>query len=217
MFFLQLGIALKKAGLQRENGIAFNVPPALSSEALGLLPFAPTGVQKRVISQLAADMAKPEPMHRLVQGDVGSGKTAVAMVAAALAVKNGYQVAVMAPTEILAEQHHRNFSQWFEKQGVHVALITGTGSAASKRNQRASVSEGRSAVAVGTHALLEGSVYFHRLGLVVVDEQHRFGCVAKTHIDVERHPSRCVGDDGDSDTENVGDDALWRPGRVGHR
>lgn len=179
LFFLQLGMALKRQGVKVTPGIAFDVSEGRLEAAKKLLPFTLTGAQGRVIGQLAKDMARPEPMNRLVQGDVGSGKTAVAMVAASVAVQNGFQVAVMAPTEILAEQHYKNFSKVFAAAGVDVALVTGSGTAKAKRERRERVASGQAMIAVGTHALIEDSVEFHKLGLVVVDEQHRFGVIQR--------------------------------------
>lgn len=179
LFFLQLGMALRRHGVKVQPGIAFKTSPERVSRATGLLPFTLTGAQARVVEQIVRDMARAEPMNRLVQGDVGSGKTAVALVGAALAVQDGYQVAVMAPTEILAEQHHRNFSKWLAPLGVEVALVTGSGSAREKAAQRAAVADGRVRVAVGTHALIQADTAFERLGLVVVDEQHRFGVIQR--------------------------------------
>ncbi|MCA2978223.1 MAG: DEAD/DEAH box helicase, partial [Myxococcaceae bacterium] len=175
LFFLQLGLALRRQGVKAAPGIAFDVGPARLEAATTLLPFSLTGAQRRVVAQLVADMARPEPMNRLVQGDVGSGKTAVAVVAAALAVQNGFQVAVMAPTEILAEQHFKTFSRLFAPGGIDVVLVTGSGSAKVKRERRERVASGQAMIAVGTHALIEEAVEFAKLGLVVVDEQHRFG------------------------------------------
>ncbi|MFT3708005.1 MAG: ATP-dependent DNA helicase RecG [Archangium sp.] len=179
LFFLQLGMALRRRGVKVQPGIAFDVSEKIAGEARALLPFKLTGAQERVSKQIEGDMARAEPMNRLVQGDVGSGKTAVALVAAAIAVKNGYQVAVMAPTEILAEQHFRTFSKWFAPLGVEVGLVTGSGSAKEKTAQRERVASGRVKVAVGTHALIEGGVQFEKLGLVVIDEQHRFGVIQR--------------------------------------
>jgi ATP-dependent DNA helicase RecG len=179
LFFLQLGMALRRQGVKVQPGIAFDTSAPRVERAKALLPFTLTGAQARVVEQVARDMARPEPMNRLVQGDVGSGKTAVALVAAALAVQDGYQVAVMAPTEILAEQHHRTFSRWFEALGVEVALVTGGGPAKAKAARREAVNSGRARVAVGTHALIQESVDFQRLGLVVIDEQHRFGVIQR--------------------------------------
>lgn len=179
LFFLQLGMALRRRGVKVQPGIAFDASPARLAEAMALLPFALTGAQRRVVSELAADMARAEPMNRLVQGDVGSGKTAVALVAAAVAVANGYQVAVMAPTELLAEQHHGTFSKWLAPLGAPVALLTGTGGARQKASQRRHVAEGTVRVAIGTHALIQEGVGFERLGLAIIDEQHRFGVIQR--------------------------------------
>jgi ATP-dependent DNA helicase RecG len=193
LFFLQLGMALKRQGIKVSQGIAFDVGEPRLQAARELLPFSMTGAQARVVQQLSRDMARPEPMNRLVQGDVGSGKTAVAMVAASLALQSGYQVAVMAPTEILAEQHFKNFSKVFAKAGVDVTLVTGSGGAKLKRERRERVVSGSVGIAVGTHALLEDKVEFAKLGLVIVDEQHRFG-VMQRHQLMEKgvHPDVLV-------------------------
>ena len=129
LFFLQLGLALRRQGVKHEPGIAFDVAGERLARARGLLPFTLTRAQARAVAEIARDMARPEPMNRLLQGDVGSGKTAVAAVAAALAVQDGYQVALMAPTEILAEQHHATFARVLGPLGVEVALVTGGGTA----------------------------------------------------------------------------------------
>jgi ATP-dependent DNA helicase RecG len=179
LFFLQLGMALRRQGVKVQPGIAFDTSAELLDKAKALLPFALTGAQQRVVTQVSRDMARAEPMNRLIQGDVGSGKTAVALVAAAVAVQNGYQVAVMAPTEILAEQHFRTFQKWLAPLGVEVALITASGTAKTKTAQRAAVAAGTVRVAVGTHALIQESVAFEKLGLVVIDEQHRFGVIQR--------------------------------------
>lgn len=178
-FFLQLGMALRRQDVKVQTGIAFEVTPSHVERAKALLPFTLTGAQQRVVSQVTADMARAEPMNRLVQGDVGSGKTAVALVAAAVAVQNGYQVAVMAPTEILAAQHHQVFARWLAPLGVEVALLTGSGTPKAKAAQRAAVASGQVRLAVGTHALIQESVTFEKLGLVIIDEQHRFGVIQR--------------------------------------
>jgi ATP-dependent DNA helicase RecG len=182
LFFLQLGMALKRHGVRVTPGIAFDVSEPRLEAACTLLPFTLTGAQRRVVEHLARDMARPEPMNRLVQGDVGSGKTAVAMVAASVAVQNGYQVAVMAPTEILAEQHFKTFSKFFAVAQVDVVLVTGSGTAKAKRERRERVASGQAMIAVGTHALIEDAVEFAKLGLVVVDEQHRFGVIQRHRL-----------------------------------
>jgi ATP-dependent DNA helicase RecG len=179
LFFLQLGMALKRQGVKVQSGVAFDASPERIARAQALLPFQLTAAQQRVVGQLSRDMARPEPMNRLVQGDVGSGKTAVAIVAAAVALQDQYQVAVMAPTEILAEQHARNFSRLLQPLGARVGLITGGGTTRERAQIRGALQTGSLHVAVGTHALIEGSVDFARLGLVVIDEQHRFGVMQR--------------------------------------
>jgi len=140
-----------------------------------MLPFKPTGAQKRVLKEIAEDMAAPHPMNRLLQGDVGSGKTVVAALAALRAVENGWQAAVMAPTEILAEQHFRKFAEWLTPLGVKVAWLTGSQSQPERRRMLAEVEAGDTPVVVGTHALFQDKVRFSALALAIVDEQHRFG------------------------------------------
>jgi len=179
LFFLQLGMGLKRMGVKTEKGIAFNVSAERLERSRGALPFQLTGAQQRVIEELCRDMARADPMNRLVQGDVGSGKTAVAIVAALIALQDGYQVAVMAPTEILAEQHDRTFRRLLEPLGFRVGLISAAGTPKQKREMREAVARGDIRLAVGTHALIEGDVAFERLGLAVIDEQHRFGVLQR--------------------------------------
>jgi ATP-dependent DNA helicase RecG len=139
------------------------------------LPFSLTGAQRRAWTEIERDLAQPHPMHRLLQGDVGSGKTVVAVLAALRAVENGLQAAVMAPTEILAEQHYRKFSEWLAPLGVPVAWLSGTQSAKARKESLAAASSGKAPVVVGTHALIQDKARLRALGLAVVDEQHRFG------------------------------------------
>lgn len=139
------------------------------------LPFTLTGAQERVFKEIAADLASSKPMHRLVQGDVGSGKTVVAAMAALVAIENGYQAAVMAPTEILAEQHFRQFQRWLTPLGLRCALFLGKQGTRERREMQQALLAGQVHVAVGTHALIQDEVEFARLGLIVIDEQHRFG------------------------------------------
>ncbi|WP_237059707.1 ATP-dependent DNA helicase RecG [Microbulbifer sediminum] len=164
----------------RHKGDVNSAPPlpadnALERDFLAGLPFRLTGAQERVCREIAADLARPTPMMRLLQGDVGSGKTLVAALAALKAIGNHTQVAVMAPTEILAEQHRRNFSAWLEPLGVRVACLTGSLKASERREQSAAIASGQAQVVVGTHALFQADVEFHNLALVIIDEQHRFG------------------------------------------
>lgn len=146
------------------------------------LPFDLTGAQKRAIDEIRADFRKPVPMARLVQGDVGSGKTMVAAAAIYLAAKNGLQSAMMAPTEILAEQHYETFRRLFEPFGIHTVLLTGSMKAAERRRAQDALITGAAQVAVGTHALLSETTQFHSLGLVVADEQHRFGVAQRAQL-----------------------------------
>jgi ATP-dependent DNA helicase RecG len=179
LFFLQLGMALKRQGVKVQTGVAFDAGAERIARSTALLPFQLTAAQRRVVDQLSRDMARPEPMNRLVQGDVGSGKTAIALIAAAVALQDGYQVAVMAPTEILAEQHARNFSRLLQPLGARVGLVTGGGTGRERTQIRTALREGYLHVAVGTHALIEQNVDFMKLGLVVIDEQHRFGVMQR--------------------------------------
>jgi ATP-dependent DNA helicase RecG len=162
-----------------EPGIAFEASADAVRRAIRPLPFVLTGAQEKALAEIARDMGRPEPMNRLLQGDVGSGKTAVAFAAMMLAVQSGWQAALMVPTEILAEQHARTLEAWLAGSGVEVALVGAAARGKAQRAARGAVAEGRARIAVGTHALLEGDVAFERLGLVVVDEQHRFGVMQR--------------------------------------
>lgn len=148
---------------------------ALREKFLAALPFPLTGAQQRVGAEIAHDLQQPHPMQRLVQGDVGSGKTVVAALAALQAVEAGCQAAVMAPTELLAEQHYHNFTRWLEPLGIEVAWLAGKLKTKARRDMLARLADGSARVAVGTHALFQEGVEFHDLGLVIIDEQHRFG------------------------------------------
>ncbi|CAA9889913.1 ATP-dependent DNA helicase [Candidatus Methylobacter favarea] len=139
------------------------------------LRFRLTDAQQRVMAEIEADCRRPQPMMRLIQGDVGSGKTVVSAYAALLALTAGYQVAVMAPTELLAEQHFRNFSAWFENFQTHVGFLTGQLKSSQRKDVLESLADGSTGIVIGTHALFQESVNFHRLGLIIIDEQHRFG------------------------------------------
>ena len=147
----------------------------LARRLIERLPFKLTLAQHKVLAEIRRDLAQPYPMQRLLQGDVGSGKTIVAALAALQCLENGYQVAVMAPTEILAEQHYRKLAGWFGGLGVEVAWLAGNMRGTERRQALAGVSQGTAAIAVGTHALFQDEVEFHNLGLAVIDEQHRFG------------------------------------------
>jgi ATP-dependent DNA helicase RecG len=160
---------------QQEGAPALPARPRELEAFLASLPFTPTGAQSRVLGEIAADLARPCPMLRLVQGDVGSGKTLVAAGAALQAIANGYQVAIMAPTEILAEQHWGNFSGWFEPLAVDMEWLSGRTKGKKREATLQRIGSGKAALVIGTHALFQADVAFHRLGLVIVDEQHRFG------------------------------------------
>ncbi len=174
-FWLECGLALKKNKARIRPGIAFELNDKVRERIKAMLPFKPTGAQKRVLGEIARDMAQPHPMYRLLQGDVGSGKTLVAAEAAIIAIENGYQVAVLAPTEILATQHFFYFRELFKKLGYIVVLLTGSGSKREKEQLKKLLAAGLVHVGIGTHALLEGNVGFERLGFAIIDEQHRFG------------------------------------------
>jgi ATP-dependent DNA helicase RecG len=174
-FWLECGLELKRAKARLYPGIAFALHDRVRERIKEMLPFKPTGAQKRVLAEIARDMAEPHPMYRLLQGDVGSGKTLVAAEAAIIAIENGYQVAVLAPTEILATQHFFSFKRLFQKLGYTVVSLTGSNTAREKMQLKKLIAAGLVPVVVGTHALLEEDVAFAKLGLAVVDEQHRFG------------------------------------------
>jgi len=182
-FFYQLGLALRRQQTQQQTGIGFRVREDRIREALKrILPFKPTTAQKRVLAEIAADMERPVPMNRLLQGDVGSGKTIVAFEAATIAIENGYQVALMAPTEILAVQHFLSARRIFARAGYRVELIISGLKPAEKKAARERVRGGQAQFVVGTHALIEEAVEFARLGLVIVDEQHRFGVLQRKQL-----------------------------------
>ncbi|AIW20356.1 ATP-dependent DNA helicase RecG [Vibrio coralliilyticus] len=147
----------------------------LKQQLLDQLPFSPTKAQSRVVAEIEQDLEKPHPMMRLVQGDVGSGKTLVAALAALRALEHGYQVALMAPTELLAEQHALNFAQWLEPMGINVGWLAGKLKGKAKEAELAKIASGEAQMVVGTHALFQEHVAFHHLALVIIDEQHRFG------------------------------------------
>jgi ATP-dependent DNA helicase RecG len=164
-----------------------------------------TGAQQRVVAEIAADLARPTPMHRLLQGDVGSGKTVVAALAAAAAIDAGWQCALMAPTEILAEQHFRKLVQWLQPQGIVIAWLTGSRKGRERREMLAAVADGRAGLVVGTHAVIQRDVAFARLGLAVVDEQHRFGVAQRLAL----REKLANGDEGKEGKEGKeGDDGA---------
>jgi ATP-dependent DNA helicase RecG len=179
LFFLGLGMMLRKSQVAEEPGISMRPTGALAARLRASLPFRLTAAQERVLGEIAADMASPHPMNRLVQGDVGSGKTIVAVLAALAAIECGYQAALMAPTEILAEQHHVTVSALLEPLGLSPALLTGKVQGKSRERLYAALAAGETSLLVGTNAIIQESVRFRRLGLGVIDEQHRFGVLQR--------------------------------------
>lgn len=159
----------------KHYAVTLSVDDKLNKKFLKSLPFSPTNAQARVVEEIRSDLAKDTPMMRLVQGDVGSGKTLVAALAAITAISQGYQVALMAPTEILAEQHAINFKEWFEPLGINVGWLAGKTKAKARREALEQIESGEMQLAVGTHALFQDQVTFNKLALIIIDEQHRFG------------------------------------------
>ncbi|WP_427501475.1 ATP-dependent DNA helicase RecG [Methylomonas sp. MED-D] len=170
-----LALLQGKQSFKRWRAPEFHFENAAKQAFIERLPFRLTGAQQRVSAEIQADCEQPQPMLRLVQGDVGSGKTVVAALAALMALHSGYQVAVMAPTELLAEQHFRNFSTWFADTGYPVHFLTGQLKGKARQATLQALADGGAGIAVGTHALFQDQVQFHKLGLIVIDEQHRFG------------------------------------------
>ena len=182
LFFVELGLEFKRRQMKAQTGIAFQLNHAARESIKKILPFHPTAAQKRVLKEIATDMEKPYPMRRLLQGDVGSGKTIVAFEATINALENGCQVALMAPTEILAQQHYFSARRILESAGYRVVLLTGSLEQDRKRDIRRHIAQGNAHLVIGTHALLEESVEFAKLGLVIVDEQHRFGVMQRLKL-----------------------------------
>lgn len=188
LFLMQLGVEVRKNKVKQRKGKAFSIDNNLIKKLTQELPFSLTRSQKQTIDRLLADMEKNTPMNRLLQGDVGSGKTVVAVFAAAVAMQNGHQVAMMVPTEILAEQHYQRLSTLFEKLGFQIGLLTGKMPAADQKSVKISLEENKLNGVIGTHALIQQTTNFSKLGLVVVDEQHRFG-VSQRRLLIEKGQS----------------------------
>jgi ATP-dependent DNA helicase RecG len=184
LFFLELGLELKRRRMRERAGVAFATNDKVREAIREVLPFHPTTAQKRALGEIVADMRSPSPMRRLLQGDVGSGKTIVALQAMLVAMENGYQAALMAPTEILATQHFLAARKLLEKssRSYHIVLLTGSLDEDRKRHTRGLINRGEAQLVIGTHALIEEKVEFDRLGLVVVDEQHRFGVLQRFRL-----------------------------------
>lgn len=182
LFSLEVGLAMRKRESSLERGISFNTASSLVKRLKEHLPFNLTPAQERVLKDIERDMASPHQMNRLIQGDVGSGKTILAFMAALIAIENGYQVAIMAPTEILAEQHYRNSKVFLEGFGISIGLITSKLTKSQKEEALYNIRSGRTDLVIGTHALIQGGVEFKSLGLVIIDEQHRFGVIQRAAL-----------------------------------
>lgn len=183
LFWVTFALRLRGENRKREpKGTVIEIPESIAQRARDIVPFKLTGAQERVIERIFADLTSDAPMNRLVQGDVGSGKTIVAFMAMFAAAENGYQSAMMAPTEILAEQHYRNAVKTFEGTGYRVVLLTGSLKAAEKRRVHEQISSGEADIIIGTHAVIQDAVNFKSLGLAVIDEQHRFGVLQRAEL-----------------------------------
>ncbi len=179
LFFLELGMAMKKKGVALEPGICFKTGGTLVQRLLDLLSFRLTGAQAKVLSEIEADLRKPHPMNRLIQGDVGSGKTIVALLTCLYVVENGFQAAIMAPTEVLAEQHFLNLHRWLEPLGLKVVLLTSSTKNSEREMVYDRIRSGEIHLVIGTHAVIQEGVEFNRLGLAIIDEQHKFGVIQR--------------------------------------
>ncbi len=198
-FFLELGLEIKRRRMKERAGIAFAATDKVREAIREVLPFHPTTAQKRALGEIVADMRAPSPMRRLLQGDVGSGKTIVALEAMIVAMENGYQAALMAPTEILATQHYLAARKLLEKSSrkPRIVLLTGSLDDDRKRLNRGLINRGQAQLVIGTHALIEEKVEFDRLGLVVVDEQHRFGVLQRFKLMKKPGPDGTLGAEPD--------------------
>jgi ATP-dependent DNA helicase RecG len=199
LFFLELGLELKRRRMRERAGIAFATTEKVREAIREVLPFHPTSAQKRALGEIVADMRTPSPMRRLLQGDVGSGKTIVALQAMLVAMENGYQAALMAPTEILATQHFLAARKLLERSSrkPRIVLLTGSLDEERKRHTRGQINRGEAQLVIGTHALIEEKVEFDRLGLVVVDEQHRFGVLQRFKLMKKPKPDGTEGAEPD--------------------
>ncbi len=181
-FCLESGIAQRKAGLGKESGMSFNTDAKVVQKLLENMPFSLTKAQERVIEEIKDDMSSPHPMNRLLQGDVGSGKTIVALISALIAIDNGFQAALMVPTEILAEQHYLTSHRYLDPIGINVALLTGSLSKCERNAMKKDVKRGGIDFVIGTHAIIQEDLEFKNLGFVIVDEQHRFGVTQRASL-----------------------------------
>jgi ATP-dependent DNA helicase RecG len=178
-FFLELGMALKRRGMALETGLSFKAKGLLARQVFSLLSFQLTRAQDRVWNEIRDDLERPHPMNRLIQGDVGSGKTVVALLACLHVIECGYQAAIMAPTEVLSEQHYLNLHRWVEPLGIRVALLTSNLKGSEREDLYQRIKDGEVQLVIGTHAVIQEAVEFQRLGLAIIDEQHKFGVVQR--------------------------------------
>ncbi|TAL27343.1 MAG: ATP-dependent DNA helicase RecG [Nitrospirae bacterium] len=190
LFMFELGLSALKKGKDIERGIAFNTEGVFVKKLLDSLPFKLTGAQQRVFSEILHDMKKPHPMNRLIQGDVGCGKTVIAIMAMLTAVECGYQAALMAPTEILAEQHYINIHKIVEDMGLNICLLTGS----VKKRPLDDIASGKINISIGTHALIQEGINFKNLGLAIIDEQHKFGVMQRAMLKKKGHPDALTPD-----------------------
>ena len=200
LFFLELGLELKRKTMRAQPGIVFEVNENVRAALKKILPFHPTEAQKKVLKEIAENMQQAVPMRRLLQGDVGSGKTIIALQAAIIAMENGYQVALMAPTEILATQHYLSARRILEPAGYRIVLLTGSLDEERKRDTRRHIARGNVQLVIGTHALIEEKVEFAKLGLVIVDEQHRFGVLQRFKLMKKAPENAAERNDAEPDT-----------------
>lgn len=182
LFILELAMALRRRSIKEETGIPFRIGANVDTHIRNLIPFALTGAQERVINEIREDMRSRKPMNRLLQGDVGSGKTVVAIYAILAAIANGYQAAFMAPTEILAKQHFQTIQKYLEHSHVRLHLLMGGSNSRQRKDELDQINAGQIDLVIGTHALIEETVRFKQLGLVVIDEQHKFGVVQRLKL-----------------------------------
>ena len=195
IFLVQLALATRRDDFLKQQGIAYEVPDALRTKLAKMLPFKLTGAQKKALREIGDDLRSAHPMNRLLQGDVGSGKTVVALLALLVAIENGYQGALMAPTEILADQHYRSLKAMLDAGGIEcpMVLLTGSLRAAARREVEGKIASGWAKLVIGTHALFETRAEFPKLGMCVIDEQHRFGVVQRARLaDRGNHPDVLV-------------------------
>jgi len=181
-FLLELGLALKRKSFLEKKGISFSPTGIYIEPFLKNLPFTLTKAQQRTFTEIKQDMISPRPMHRLLQGDVGSGKTIIALLAALIAIESNYQVAIMTPTEILAEQHFLTTKKWFKDLPIKITLLTSQLKLKEKQKIYDEISNGNYHLVIGTHALIQEKVNFAQLGLVIIDEQHRFGVIQRAKL-----------------------------------